>query len=380
MKKIKSFLNTMEERYFFPIGRRTWQILSLIAFLLLSGCIVYFLTNSTPTSRESIKVTKEEVVEQKIDTQAVVETPVASCQLSELQSSYDSLKAYTSKLEWKNLGDSSGLETIIVTDENGNYIYNDFGYPLTTEAKKFIENDTAIPNIVENIFKNRGIDSSDICERINIIKTLVQFCKITSPKFTNSNVFIYYSRICAESSSINANQVQSSFSFKTKLEGKQTLISNEDDIRVFSGYLNYIIENSIDESKLNTAIELITKHRELNSKNKYDNNEYFEIAKLILEIELSSEELVDAIHSFTVDIEYYDNNNLYKSLKTYLKLYKEKIEIAESEKLMRESEKVANRSISITYGMYAFFSIVGIATILLLFSIQNILKQNQDKQ
>lgn len=369
----------MEERYFFPIGRRTWQILSLVAFLLLAGCIIYFLTNSTPTSRDQINVSKEEVVEQKIDTQAVVEVPVTGCQLSELKSSYDSLRAYTSKLEWKKLGDSSGLETIYITDEYGNYVYNGYDY-ATTEVKKFIENDTAIPNVVENIFRQRGIDSSDICERINIIKTLVQFCKITSPKFINSDVIISYSRICAELSAISADQVQSSYSFKTKLEGTQSLISNEDDKRNFSGYLNYIIENSIDESKLNTAIELITKHRELNSKNKYDNDEYFDIAKLILEIELSSEELSDAIQDFTGNIEYYDNNNLYKSLKTYLRLYKEKLEIAESEKLMRQAEKAANRSMSITYGIYAFFSIVGIATILLLFSIQSILKQDQNKK
>ena len=84
---------------------------------------------------------------------------------------------------------------------------------------------------------------------------------------------------------------------------------------------------------------------------------------------------------FQEEIAYYDDKGLSKSLRRYLGLYNEKLAIAESEKQMKEFDKTAKRSMSMMYGMYAFVSIVGIATILLLFSIQSILKNKyQDKK
>ena len=75
----------MEERFVFPIGRKTWQILALFSLLGLALSITYFLLNSTPTSRDSVSVSKNEVVNKKIDTTKVVAIDPNQCNLTDYQ-------------------------------------------------------------------------------------------------------------------------------------------------------------------------------------------------------------------------------------------------------------------------------------------------------
>ena len=96
--------------------------------------------------------------------------------------------------------------------------------------------------------------------------------------------------------------------------------------------------------------------------------------------DLQNDLITKIYDEFGEDIDYYEKNGFIKSLRTYLNLYKDKMGMAENNKQIKESEKSANRLLSLTYGMYAFISIVGIATILLLFSIQSILKQQKENK
>ena len=52
---MKKFFNSMEERFVFPIGRRSWQVLSLLGLIVLA-----------------LSVTKAEVIVDKVDTTATV--------------------------------------------------------------------------------------------------------------------------------------------------------------------------------------------------------------------------------------------------------------------------------------------------------------------
>jgi hypothetical protein len=52
MKKIRAFLDSMEERFVFPIGRRTFQINALIGLTVLGLSIIWLIFNSTPTGRD----------------------------------------------------------------------------------------------------------------------------------------------------------------------------------------------------------------------------------------------------------------------------------------------------------------------------------------
>ena len=65
---MKKFFNSMEEKFVFPISRRTWQICALMALVGLSAFIVWFLINSFPASKDKVVVKKTEVVENRIDT------------------------------------------------------------------------------------------------------------------------------------------------------------------------------------------------------------------------------------------------------------------------------------------------------------------------
>jgi hypothetical protein len=39
---MKKFFNNMEERFVFPIGRRSWQVLSLLGLVVLTLSVLYF--------------------------------------------------------------------------------------------------------------------------------------------------------------------------------------------------------------------------------------------------------------------------------------------------------------------------------------------------
>ena len=60
MNKLKKFLNSFEEDYLFRYGKRSWQVISLIFFLILSYTIVQYLWNLRPSSREEVSISKIE--------------------------------------------------------------------------------------------------------------------------------------------------------------------------------------------------------------------------------------------------------------------------------------------------------------------------------
>lgn len=381
MNKIKKIFNSVEERFVFPISRRTWQILSLLAIFVLIASIFYFAFNSTPTTRAKIAVSKEEVAENRVDTSAKNIKTVNECKKKDLLAFTDSLKRLTPNKEWINLGDSSELFQTYIFDEYGNYVMDEYGNFRTKEQRRFIENVLAVPNILENIYRQRGLDTGAICSRIDILKTLNRLSANTTPEYLQSNGLNVYVYILSQKIIVNEALVISAFSFKEKIEGVSQKIGDENMINQYLNYLQYLAENDIDDEKIAIATNLVASHKTISKKSKFTNAEYFDLAKIIFETKLSNEDLKLAMNMFQEEIAYYDDKGLSKSLRRYLGLYNEKLAIAESEKQMKEFDKTAKRSMSMMYGMYAFVSIVGIATILLLFSIQSILKNKyQDKK
>ena len=149
-QKIKNLLNSMEEKYVFPIGRRTWQIMSFLGLFVLLLGMIWLIVNLTPTSRDSVNISKEEVKNNAIDTQAI-EKSISDCTAKEVQDYLDSIKVLTPTMEWKNLGEMED-EVYYLEDEFGNYIYDEESYSLKVGIKKvFRLNSKAIPNIFESI-------------------------------------------------------------------------------------------------------------------------------------------------------------------------------------------------------------------------------------
>jgi hypothetical protein len=374
MNKIKKFFNSLEESFVFPVSRRTWQIMSLLAIVLLVFSIIYFTINSTPTKRDDVVVSKEEVTQNKVDTTVRSKTKVDVCSKLDLLSYTDSLRRISPKNEWINLGDSSEPMTEYFIDEYGNYVIDENNNYVTIKKRFFEANENAVPNMIEIIYSQRGLDTSEICSRLDVLKTLYILSQNTTSEYLQSSALMLYTRLLSQRNSVNEALVKRAFIFRGKIEGVSGKISDNNILEQFLYYLEYLSVNDIDDEKISIATELVSSHKKMTNKSKLTSAEYFNLAEIVFEANLSNEDLSQAIPEFQEELAFYDKNGLSKSLTRYLRIYQEKVAIAESDKQNREIEKSINKTKSINYAMYAFISIVGIATVLLLFSIQSILK------
>jgi hypothetical protein len=373
---MKKFFNSMEERFVFPIGRRSWQILSLLGLILLTLSILYFVVNSTPTSRESVSVSKAEVIGDKVDTTAtVVETTPATCSDQDYKNWLDTLKKDLTNSEWVNLGDSTEPYTEYAKDEYGSYIQDSEGNFLTYQKRDFKPNTAAIPNVLELIYNSKGLDSSSFCEKIEVIKLLHFLNQKTEKNYLEKEGVFYYASGISELPAANMIILEKSFTLKTAIELSDKKISNLEELNEAWRYIRYLSTNSVSDKHVDIAITTIKAHSELKKK-EYPSNKYFDIAELIFNSNLKIEDLSNAIEDFNEEISFYDSNDLYKSLRKFLKLYEEKVERAEAKKEMKSIQKSLHRTQSLTYAAGAFLAIVAIASILLLFSIQSLLKSH----
>lgn len=367
----------MEERFVFPIGRRTWQILALFALLGLAAYTIWFLINATPTGRDNVKISTSEVVENKIDTAVVVEEVKTqdACTKAQYGQLLDSLKHDLPNSEWVNLGDSSEAFSENLQDENGNWLFDEYGNYQMVMRKNFVANDKAIPNVIEMLFNKRDCDTNNICKRIEILKSLHLLNGITERDYLTTEGFFIYAYTLADNRDIDFVILKKSIDLKNQIDEKADFIKNTDDVEALWKYVNYISANNISDEQISTCLKLINAHRKLSSV-VYNQKKYFDIAEIVFESKLNIEELKNALTGFESDIEYYDKNDLQKSLSRYLRLYADKLSIAEIKKTQKEFEKSKNRELSKLAMLICFASIISIATILLLYSIQQLLKDH----
>ncbi len=376
---MKKFFNNMEERFVFPIGRRSWQVLSLIGLVVLALSILYFLMNSTPTSRDSVNVSKSEVIENKVDTaSAVVSTPT-TCPQEEYKNWVDTLKKDLPNAEWTNLGDSSEPYNDYAKDEYGNYIQTEYGDYVMVQKRDFNKNPLAIPNVLDDIFTKRGYDSSMICEKVEFMKMLHFLNKKTETTYLVKEGFFSFAYGINELPSVSLSKLEDAFDLRKAILLSDKIIKDKDELFDAWQFISYIVTNSVTDQQIDIAISTIKEHSALKDKT-YPSAKYFDIAKLVFDSNLGIEDLTSAVKGFNEDLGYYDKNDLYKSLKRYLKLYSEKVQMAEEKKSLRTMEKALNRVKSLTFAGGAFLSIVAIASILLLFSIQSLLKNHVNKE
>jgi len=377
---MKKFFNNMEERFVFPIGRRSWQVLSLIGLVVLALSILYFLLNATPTSRDSVNVSKSEVIENKVDTSITVVNSPSTCPQEDYNSWVDTLKKDLPNSEWLKLGDSSEPYSDYAKDEYGNYIQDEYGDYAMYEKRNFNKNPLAIPNVLEDLFTKRGYDSSMICEKVEFIKMLHFLNKKVEKNYLVKDGFFAFAYGINELPSVSLSKLEDAFELRKAILLSDKIIKDKEELYEAWQYISYIVTNSVSDQQIDIAISTIKEHAALKDKT-YPASKYFDIAKLVFDSNLGIDDLSTAVRDFNEDLAYYDKNDLYKSFKRYLKLYNEKVEMAEEKKSLKTMEKALNRVKSLTFAGGAFLSIVAIASILLLFSIQSLLKShiNKDK-
>jgi hypothetical protein len=380
-QKIKNLLNSMEEKYVFPIGRRTWQIMSFLGLFVLLLGMIWLIVNLTPTSRDSVNISKEEVKNNAIDTQAI-EKSISDCTAKEVQDYLDSIKVLTPTMEWKNLGEMED-EVYYLEDEFGNYIYDEESYSLKVGIKKvFRLNSKAIPNIFESIYKDSYIDSIDFCSKKSIVEKTFTLLK----QFDKS--FIAEQKVSFIRESANLANILTQDQINTSILINEITNSKIKSIATVKGYGHFV--KCVDEAtsgdysiiELNASKNLVSSHLGLDKvKKSLDLDDYLDLVKITGNTEIQEDdEITSAAEGFIDDIKFYDENGLVRSYKKYMSLYEEKLNRAIDKQIVKKAEKAENREVSLMALGAGFMTVVVIAIILLLFSIQSILKKREDKE
>jgi hypothetical protein len=153
-------------------------------------------------------------------------------------------------------------------------------------------------------------------------------------------------------------------------------ISNKETLKRFYQILDYVLLKGIKEEELLQAEKVITANRNLGFDGEESSDEYFLVFKILQSSAVENpKQLKRAIDDFTKEIKFYHEIGLVKSLKRYLKLYDEKLNWRENQKSRDNSIKSENRLLAITTAGIALLAICVLTIILLLFSIQNMLKK-----
>ena len=367
----------MEERFVFPIGRRTWQILALLALLGLAAFILWFFINATPTGRDSVSVSKNEVVNNQIDTTSAPKEnkEPTSCSSEDYEKQLAIIKNDLPNSEWNKLGDSTEPYSTYLMDDYGNYATDEEGNYVFVTKRDFRKNEDAIPNILDAVYNERGLDSSQFCEKIEILKCLHALNSLTQSSFLQKEAFGRYAYIIGNSREITEGLIGRSVNLKNKIEDEQVQIKDANDLNSFLKLLNYVNSKNITDEQITICVDLLDEHRKL-SPALFNKKNYFDIAVTLFESGIETAELKNAVNGFKEDIKYYDQHDLDKSLNRYLKLYEDKLALAEMEKSRKQLKKEANRMFSLMAIGSCFISIILIATILLLYSIQQLLKDH----
>jgi hypothetical protein len=379
MQKIRAFFNSMEERFVFPIGRRTYQTFALLALLLLGGAAFWLLINTTPTGKDDVVVSKSEVIQNQIDTTAAVsqEPTKSACSEESYKAWVDTLKADLPKEEWKNLGQYIDE---VVPNEKYDYYSENNTEPEYITQKTFQANLDAVPNMLNNLYLNQGIDSTDYCQKIAIMESLHYLISKTSNDYKSTG-YRNYLQVIQYNPGATKEDFVNSFELEAGIELKEVFIEDDKTLELYYDYFKFYMTEKPSQTRIDLAVNTLKNHYKVGQGNrKKDREDYFEVASIIIKSGLTDEELTSALDGYNSEMAFYSRNGLLATLHKYLKLYEEKLSMALAKQEAEKERKSQQRMYSL-YGIAAAFAaIVSVAGILLLFSIQSILKRNIDKE
>jgi|GEM_PF-1776171 hypothetical protein len=418
-QKIINLFNSLEEKYFFPMGRRTWQGLSFLGLAAIIVGLLYFFLNATPTFRDDVEVEKEEVIEDQAIEEEYVEEISSNCDREDYEEELNKLKLILSNCEFNDLGDSiertkfvplelpgtdedtEDNDVEVAVEETASYfsqsefdsikalysskdLYRNYwgGINEKVSYKEFRPNMKAIPNQLNNLYDQKGIDSAEFCKKINIVKAVNSYVKQFDFNYFNQykiyrecyQGFLYYDFS-------NKSITWAKAVMPIVVVDFDGIIAVNEQHRQFKRIHNMAIKNYISEDVVELAESTIEEHQELEEpESDLNYRDYLSVISTIDSYSSSmGDDIESAVDDFNDDIDYFDQNNFLRSLDRYLELYLQRVSDAESDKIARSAEKAEKRVFSGMLMAAGFALILLIGIILLLFSIQNILKKNIDK-
>jgi hypothetical protein len=263
--------------------------------------------------------------------------------------------------------------------------YWGFTYPQQVEYTEmdYRRNPEAIPNILDDIFEYKGIDSTQFCQRINVLRMLIELNKLTSQDKGTKFLQSYYRNTLIYNGHLSLSNIKSAVLIFEKVEGHKPrfkeLYDEKDDVNQFSRYIDYFRNDSITNARVETVMETLKniKGKGIIKKAAVKHS----IAQKILGSGLIDSDIDAACNDFfsSTDFKYTDKSAIGIFYK-YHRLYARKVRLAEELLAEEQFEKEMNREHYYEIGILSFASVLSIATILLLFSIRGILKdRNQSK-
>ena len=380
MNKLKKFLNSFEEDYLFRYGKRSWQVISLIFFLILSYTIVQYLWNLRPSSREEVSISKIEFDRSQIDYDFDITNDIDKATLADYNKALKGLKGAMPYAEWEDLGDSVAKSDFSYVPYEAYDPYWGFSYTdyrrIETKYKVFEKNRDAIPNILEDIYEAKGIDSLQYSEKIKVLNLAKALIAYSSKKNSTNLLRDYFKSYLIYAGQLTPQAVKDLAATFKKVDRKPYLhdpYGENDDWSEFSYYLSICQGYSLTQERFEIANNALAK---LKNKVKFKEKEQAHyVARIVLGSYLSNEDLKKATEEFFASKDYkLTEKNAGEIFGKYMGLFSEKVNLAEGLLAEEKADKESNRSEYYQEGRYAFVAIILIAAILILFSIRQIIK------
>lgn len=380
MNKLKKFLNSFEEDYLFRYGKRSWQVISLIFFLILSYTIVQYLWNLRPSSREEVSISKIEFDRSRIDYDFDISNDIDKATLADYNKALKGLKEAMPSGEWEDLGDSISKSEFSYVPYEAHDPYWGFSYTdyrrIETKYKVFKKNRDAIPNILEDIYEAKGIDSLQYSEKIKVLNLAKALIAYSSKKESTDLLQDYFKSYLIYAGELTPQAVKDLAATFKKVDRKPYLhdpYGENDDWSEFSSYLSIGQSDSLTQERFEIANNALAK---LKNKVKFKEKEQAHyVARIVLGSYLSNEDLKKATEEFFASKDYkLTEKNAGEIFGKYMGLFSEKVTLAEELLAEEKAEKESNRSEYYQEGRYAFVAMILIAAILILFSIRQIIK------
>lgn len=384
MKKLKNILNSFEEKYLFGYGKRSWQILSLLFLGFLAYAIVLYLWNATPTFRNEVTISKIEFDRNRIDTDFDINNDIEKSTLADYNKALDSLKKAMPKSEWLNLGDSV-MRTEYEYQERemynpywGEYYTDYIKVPYT--YKVFERNEDAIPNILDDVYGARAIDSAQFLEKIKVLRMTKELISLSDKNEATMLLKNYFKGFLEYPGLLDYHKIKDIAKLYEKV-GKRPRFKDpsqdNDDWDEFSSYMRICREDSITNERFQLAENAILK---LKSKvNFKEKEQVHSVAKITLGSNLKNEDLSKSIEDFFGNKDFkITEKNASEVYGKYHYLFVKKTILADQILDGKKFEKSMNRSDYYYKARTAFMAILGIAAILILFSIRKIIKDRKE--
>jgi hypothetical protein len=380
MKKLTHFLNQVEERILIRYGRRIWQIIGFISILAFVASLFLVISNLMPTDRNEVHISKQEYKSNKVDRDFDESNNIDACTKSAYKKALDSLKKQMPLSEWKQLTKSES-----VTRYREVYRYDPwYGSYSSYEPYTALEetkNHDAIPVILEGIYSSKGIDSTEYCDQIEVVRAITALMKQTQKRVATKTLKETY-RYLISYNDLEKGDVDRAIGMYKSVNGKKPFVVNPDSEKdpwtYFSGYLYAYSDDSdtISETRDEIAIDAAKK---LNAKRikkpEYRNNMVLWVLRNEMDDEANEIACADLFESKAFK---FNEKNFLERVNKYLQLYVEKYRLAESLKAEEDAEKAENVELYGSSGLASFGLILGIASILILYSIRQILKDKKD--